>query len=105
MRGNRTIRCQMGYGLLMSGNNVVQTAPYGSIWDKKPEQRTADLIADYGSRVRRVLTLDLWSSQIGLGAGPVTPMSLEGTNYYPVSVSHNWRDDVSTVTLMEIATL
>ena len=105
MAGSRTIRCQMGYGLLMSGNNVVQTAPYGSIWDKKPEQRTADLIADYGSRVRRVLTLDLWSSQIGLGAGPVTPMSLEGTNYYPVSVSHNWRDDVSTVTLMEIATL
>ena len=105
VRGNRTIRCQMGYGLLMSGNNVVQTAPYGSIWDKKPEQRTADLIADYGSRVRRVLTLDLWSSQIGLGAGPVTPMILEGTNYYPVSVSHNWRDDVSTVTLMEIATL
>ena len=103
--GSRTIRCQMGYGLLMSGNNVVQTAPYGSISNKKPEQRTADLIADYGSQVRRVLTLDLWSSQIGLGAGPVTPMSLEGTNYYPVSVSHNWRDDISTVTLMEIATL
>ena len=103
--GSRTIRCQMGYGLLMSGNNVVQTAPYGSISNKKPEQRTADLIADYGSSVRRVLTLDLWSSQIGLDAGPVTPMSLEGTNYYPVSVSHNWRDDVSTVTLMEIATL
>jgi hypothetical protein len=103
--GSRTIRCQMGYGLLMSGNNVVQTAPYGSISNKKPEQRTADLIADYGSQVRRVLTLDLWSSQIGLGAGPVTPMSLEGTNYYPVAVSHNWRDDVSTVTLMEIATL
>lgn len=105
MAGSRNIRCQMGYGLLMSGNNVVQTAPYGSISNKKPEQRTADLIADYGSQVRRVLTLDLWSSQIGLGAGPTTPMSLEGTNYYPVSVSHNWRDDVSTVTLMEIATL
>ena len=103
--GSRTIRCQMGYGLLMSGNNVVQTAPYGSISNKKPEQRTADLIADYGSQVRRVLTLDLWSSQIGLGAGPTTPMTLEGTNYSPVSVSHNWRDDISTVTLMEIATL
>ena len=109
--GSRTIRCQMGYGLLLSGDNVVQTVPYGSISNMKPEQRTADLIAAYGSTVRRSLSLDLWTDThaasglagIGQAVGPAYRLTVDDSKqYYPVSVSHQWADNITRLKLMEI---
>jgi hypothetical protein len=97
--GDNTMRCEMGYGLLMSDTAVIDTIPYKSSY-QKPEQHNANLIASYGSTIRQVLTLQLWNSRVA--ASPKTIITLEGSRYFPVSISHNWRDGISEVKLMEI---
>jgi hypothetical protein len=97
--GDNTMRCEMGYGLLMSNTAVIDTIPYKSSY-QKPEQHNANLIASYGSTIRQVLTLQLWNSRVA--ASPKTIITLEGSRYFPVSISHNWRDGISEVKLMEI---
>ena len=97
---SKTFRCQAGYGLIYNGNVVADTIPYGTT-QLKPEQHTADLVAAYGSTIRRSLSIDLWTSQIG-NAGPSCRLTLEGATFYPIAVSRNWRNNVTTLKIMEI---
>lgn len=97
---SKTFRCQAGYGLVYNGNIVADTIPFGTT-QLKPEQHTADLIAAYGATTRQSLSIDLWSN-LTSGVGPGYRLSLEGANYYPVSVSRRWRDDVTTLKIMEL---
>lgn len=97
--GNNTMRCEMGYGLLMSNTAVIDTIPYKNSY-QKPEQHNANLIAAYGSTIRQVLTFQLWNSRVA--ASPKSIITLEGSRYFPVSISHHWRDGISEVKLMEI---
>lgn len=98
--GSTTFRCQAGYGFVYGGNQVIDTIPYGAA-SYKPEQHLADTIAAYGASVRRVLTLDLLTSAIG-DIGPDYRVTLGGQQFYPVAISHQWRDNISTLKLMEI---
>ena len=100
--GTKVIRCQLGYGLIFSDTNVLETIIYGNSNYYKPEQRTANLIAAYGSTTRRVLTFDLNTKLIGNDVGPTYRASLNSQSFYPVAVGHSWRDDITTLTLMEL---
>jgi hypothetical protein len=97
--GDNTMRCEMGYGLLFSNTLIIDTIPYKTDY-LKPEQHNANLIAAYGSTIRQVLTLQLWNSRVS--ASPKSIITLEGKRYFPVSISHQWRDCISEVKLMEI---
>lgn len=97
--GDNTMRCEMGYGLLMSNTAVIDTIPYKSSY-QKPEQHNANLIAAYGSTIRQVLTFQLWNSRVA--ASPKQVITLGGSRYFPVSISHNWRDGLSTIKMMSI---
>ena len=97
--GNNTMRCEMGYGLLMSNTAVIDTIPYKSSY-QKPEQHNANMIAAYGSTIRQVLTFQLWNSRVA--ASPKSVITLGGQRYFPVSISHNWRDGITEIKLMEI---
>ena len=97
--GDTTMRCEMGYGLLMSNTAVIDTIPYKSSY-QKPEQHNANLIAAYGSTIRQVLTFQLWNSRVA--ASPKQVITLGGSRYFPVSISHNWRDGLSTIKMMSI---
>ena len=97
--GNNTMRCEMGYGLLMSNTAVIDTIPYKSSY-QKPEQHNANLIAAYGSTIRQVLTFQLWNSRVA--ASPKSVITLGGQRYFPVSISHNWRDGLSTIKMMSL---
>ena len=99
IEGDNTIRCEMGYGLLMSNTAVIDTIPYKSSY-QKPEQHNANLIAAYGSTIRQVLTFQLWNSRVA--ASPKSVITLGGSRYFPVSISHNWRDGLSTIKMMSI---
>lgn len=102
---SKTIRCRLGYGLLFSGTQVIDTIQYGGASSAeylKPEQQTANLIAAYGSQVRRVLTVSLHTSTIGMLVGPAHRIVLGGVTFYPVAVSHRWWDDVTQLTLMSL---
>lgn len=101
----KQISCQLGYGLLFSDTQIIDTIPYGgdtSLTYLKPEQHTADLIAAYGSQPRRVLTVDLRTSDIGHSVGPAHIIILGSQTFYPVAVGHRWRDDITTLTLMNL---
>lgn len=97
---SKTFRCQAGYGLVYSGNVVANTIPFGTT-QLKPEQHTADLIAAYGTTIRRSLQIDLWTN-LTSSLGPDYKVSLESADFYPVAISHRWRDDVTTLKIMEL---
>ena len=97
--GDNTMRCEMGYGLLMSNTAVIDTIPYKSSY-QKPEQHNANLIAAYGSTIRQVLALQLWNSRVA--ASPKSIITIDSKRYFPVAISHHWRDGIQEVKLMEI---
>ena len=96
----KTFRCQAGYGLVYSGNVVADTIPFGST-QMKPEQHVADLIAAYGTTIRRSLQIDLWTN-LTSSLGPDYKVSLESADFYPVAISHRWRDNITTLKIMQL---
>ena len=102
---SKTIRCKLGYGMIFNGTTVIDEMPYGgasATTNLKPEQQTANLIAAYGSQIRRVMTVCLHTSTIGALVGPAHRVVLGGVTYYPVAVSHSWWDNTTTLTLMSL---
>lgn len=100
-----TRHCQAGFGLIYNGNTIVDTIPFGtstgSTTQQKPEQRVADTIAAYGTTIRRVMTVNLKNGNIS-AAMPSSRVTLSSQSFYPVSASHNWRDNILTLKMMEI---
>lgn len=69
-----------------------------------PEQHLADRVAAYWATSRRMLDCDLRADLIG----QLTPQhvsTIDGTQVYPYSISHEWRDDSMHVLFQEIETL
>ena len=101
---NVTMRCQAGYGLIFKDSQIVDTITFstgsGTAYEK-PEQHVANTIASYGSTIRRVMKVELKNSNISASI-PRSRVSLESQTFYPVAVSHRWRDNIIALTLMEI---
>ena len=77
-----------------------------------PEQHLADRVVDYWSTAKRKMEVELradktmttgssTTSEI-VNLSPGMKATLESTNVYPVSISHEWRDDVVKAVFMEI---
>ena len=98
--GNKTIHCELGYGMLFGSQGIVDTITYGDGSQKKPEQRTADVMAAFYNQTRQVLTLSLKTSQIGALIGPANTITLGGNQYIPIASAHQWRDDVTQLKLI-----
>ena len=99
--GGKTIHCELGYGMLFGANGVVDTITFGDGTQKKPEQHYADVIAAFMSTSRRVLTLNLKTSAIGSMVGPRHTVTHDGHTFIPIAVDHSWRDDITTLTLVQ----
>lgn len=97
--GGKTIHCELGYGMLFGDNGIVDTITFGDGTQKKPEQHCADVIAAFMNTSRQVLTLDLKTTAIG-DVGPGHIVSYGGNTYIPISVSHDWREDISTIKMV-----
>lgn len=97
--GGKTIHCELGYGMLFGNNGIVDTITFGDGTQKKPEQHYADVIAAFMNTSRQVLTLDLKTTAIG-DVGPGHIVSYGGNTYIPISVSHDWREDISTIKMV-----
>lgn len=101
---------EYGYGLLTNANGTfMQTAPYNAgSSPEHPEQHLANRVASYWQRSRRRMKADLQSqatiSNVAI-LDAVTPgvlLSLDGSTCHPLAISHDWRDDVTTVTMLEM---
>jgi hypothetical protein len=94
-----------GYGIIMNiDDTYCQELTYTYSNDdsqEHPEQHFVNRVTAFGNSVKRLLTLDL----ISINTTNITPWTkclLGGKYYYPMSFKRNWRDDITTVQLIEI---
>lgn len=94
---------EFGLGIILNTND---TQFSGTDYDGSgtlvhPEQHLADRIIDYWQSSRRKLDCELRSDKI-MELTPKVVGTIDGTRVYPVSVSHNWRDEVERVIFIEL---
>lgn len=96
---------EYGFGLVMNSNlTFMQTADF-NLTPMIPEQRLANLVAAYWAKARQVLSVELRAGAFGdptrQGVTPRELLQLDNVDYYPLSVSHDWRDDVIKVVMID----
>ena len=92
---------EYGYGLMLKSNGeYLKTAPYGG-QQEIPEQHLANRVANYGATSKKQFTLALRSNAIP-EITPINKVSFESVSCQPVSISHDWRDDVTKLKMMEL---
>jgi hypothetical protein len=87
------------------------SAPYAAGTSaQRPEQHLANRVATYWGQSRRRIKADLQSqatiSNVAIlnAINPGVLLSLDGSTCHPIAISHDWRDDVTTVTMLEMPT-
>lgn len=66
-----------------------------------PEQHLVNRVAKYWSQSRRKIVCELRSNLVP-SFSPHYKVSIDSSTMYPISISHDWRDEVTTLTLMEV---
>jgi hypothetical protein len=66
-----------------------------------PEKELARVIAKYGETTHRLVTVNLYTDLVGNVVPTAFSTGLE-VGMFPLSIGHNWRDDVTTLTLIEL---
>ena len=65
------------------------------------EQELATVIAKYGETTHRLVQVNLWTDLVGNVVPTAMSTGLE-SNMFPLAIGHNWRDDVTTITLIKL---
>lgn len=92
---------EYGYGLMLKGNGeYLKTAPYGGV-QEIPEQHLANRVAAYGATSKRQFMLEVRQNAISQ-ITPINKVSFESTSCQPVSIGHDWRDDVVQLKMIEL---
>lgn len=97
---------KFGHGVLLNPDGSYYTFEDAEldIHDKATEQKLAQRVVNYWATSKRRIEASL-RADIVEAQGPVTPahtMTIDGTKMYPVSISHDWCDDVLKVSAMEL---
>lgn len=93
-----------GFGLIMNfDGSFMDTAQYGNNQSNKqhPEQHLANRVASYWAATKRMLRVELRTDAITEPL-PTQKVIIDGTTMNAVSVSREWRDDVTTLTLLQV---
>ena len=94
-----------GSGIIMNTNkSYCSTVTYeetGGMFYDHPEQFLVDRIATYGQSTKRKLIIEVRDDKVQ-GVTPGHRVTLDGSTFYPVSLSHKFRDDITTIILLEI---
>ena len=92
---------EYGYGLMLKGNGeYLKTAPFGGV-QEIPEQHLANRVAAYGATSKRQFMLEVRQNAISQ-ITPINKVSFESTACQPVSIGHDWRDDVVQLKMIEL---
>lgn len=93
-----------GFGLVMEPTfNYMLGARYGDLVLQHPEQHFAERIVNYWNASRRLLKTDLRTDAVEQ-TEPITPRShliVGALHYRTLAISHQWRDDVTTVKMIQ----
>ena len=85
-----------GYGILMNQDGTPYT---GS--GTRPEQRMANRVVNYWSTSKRKLSCE-FRDDLVIDLSPRIIDTLDGTRVHPISVSHDWRNNIMQAVLMEV---
>ena len=90
-----------GYGVIVNPSDGTQLGKqtYGSA-EAWPEQHLADRIARYWGTSKRRLRMELLSPQTSVS--PKSIAQIDGSRFYPISISRDWWNDVIQVNLMQL---
>ena len=90
-----------GFGLLINTDNVYMgKLTYGAL-SLYPEQHLANRVAHYWETSRRQLRLDMRTDAVG-EINPRQHLVVDSSEMYPVAISRQWRDDMISVTAIEV---
>lgn len=94
---------EFGYGVVLNPDGTHMTGYNygGSQTATHPEQHLADRIVGYWNQARRRMRVDLRLDAI-TAPTPQNKVTIDSSTMYPVAISHEWRDDVITLTLLEL---
>ena len=94
---------KFGFGLVMNPSyDYMATAYYGQAL-QHPEQHLADRIVNFWAAAKRLVTADLQTQAVEQSA-PINPLShlvLGQTHFRTLAISHQWRDDVTTLKMIQ----
>jgi hypothetical protein len=100
---------EYGYGLLMNPDgSYMASVPYGNS-NEQPEQHLANRVTTYWLQAKRMLSPDLIananiSSGTVMDISPRHKVTMDGTTFHPIAITHDWRDDVVSLILLEMPT-
>lgn len=93
-----------GRGLLLTPTRTFTSSfPYtasGGGSQELPGQHLADAVGSFYNQTRRMLELDLKRSTYELTPGH--KVTYDGKTYYPISITNDWGEDITTVKLIEL---
>jgi hypothetical protein len=94
---------EYGYGLLMTAEGgYFGKMTYGLV-QKFPEQHLCDRVAAYYATAKRMVTGSLDSNAQAIASiSPRNMATLDNTTFHPVAISHDWRDDKTILTLLQM---
>jgi hypothetical protein len=71
-----------------------------------PEKELARVIAKYGETTHRLVGVNLWTDLVGnvvpTGMSTATGALADIAGMFPLAIGHNWREDVTTLTLIKV---
>lgn len=85
-----------GYGILMNPDGTPYTGG-----NNRPEQRLANRVVNYWSTSKRKLSCDLRDDLVS-DLSPKVIGTIDGTRVYPISISHDWRNNIMQAVFMEV---
>lgn len=97
-----------GYGVLINPDGTYfkgfQYEAGGSL--VFPEQHLANRVTNYWIKSRRMIKTELRADKY-IGAfidkiSPINKATIDGINTYPIAISHEWHDDITILTLLEL---
>lgn len=94
-----------GIGIILNTDNSycqqVRIGEDGGEYYERPERFLVDRIAHYGAYTRRKLVLELNDNEIS-AISPQDKVTIDGDTFCPISITRRFRDDKTTLTLLEL---
>ena len=92
---------EYGYGLMLKGNGeYLKTAPFGGV-QAIPEQHLANRVAAYGATSKQQFSIEVRSNVVP-EITPIHKVNFTSVNCQPVSISHQWRDDITQLLMIQL---
>jgi hypothetical protein len=90
-----------GYILKNADEKPAATVPSVDGANVIAEEELSHVIAHYGRTTHRMVTVNLWSDLVGNVVPTAMSSGLE-TGMFPIAISHDWRDDITTITMVKL---